>query len=443
MVVNGGSLYGGGVRQRRRRQPRPDLLHQRRRQRHDLPLRGLAQRRQLPGSDLPRHPGLQADRRRGEAGHARQPVGGAGLRRSPVGLRRPDRQRPKRPGPGRERRSSPRSSSSSPTRPARAAGRPRARKSPATTSSTTPSAPAPAGCRPGSTKGAPDALLLGGPPDPDPEDPTNPPLYDYSNDFYLEPTPDTDKGVQIRRDDTSGCHYVPTGTTNPESQVHRWVTDPMAADFKMTGNVTLEFYTRTLNDALYTGTLCVYLFKRHETGTPPVATDTMLTNEVRRARPTGPTPRRGTGYWPRNAWTKVRLTMTFNGAPYTIPAGDRLGVALSVERGEHPAPTRSRSCTTTPTTRPGSRSTPTRRSTGARGAPPPWRRLPRRADRRQLRHRRRPPGAARGVDRRAALALPRLRGADRRLRQRPGPLLAGCCAAGPAAAGRRSRRATR
>ena len=30
--------------------------------------------------------------------------------------------------------------------------------------------------------------------------------------------------------------------------------------------------------------------------------------------------------------TKVRLTMSFNGAPYTIPAGDRVGVALSVER---------------------------------------------------------------------------------------------------------------
>ena len=29
--------------------------------------------------------------------------------------------------------------------------------------------------------------------------------------------------------------------------------------------------------------------------------------------------------------------MTFNGAPYTIPAGDRLGVALSVERANTPA----------------------------------------------------------------------------------------------------------
>ena len=56
---------------------------------------------------------------------------------------------------------------------------------------------------------------------------------------------------------------------------------------------------------------------------------------------------------------------------------------------------------------------------------------------------RRAPGAARRVDRRAALALPRLRRADRRLRQRPGPLLGCCCAGGRAAAARRSRPATR
>jgi hypothetical protein len=183
----------------------------------------------------------------------------------------------------------------------------------------------------GTTQGAPDALLLGGPPDPDPLDPLNPALRDYSDDFYLEPTPDTDKGVQIRRDDTTGCHYVPAGVTNPESQVHRWVTDPMTADFTMTGRVTLEFYTRTLNDALYTGTLCVFLFKREEAGTPPVGTDTQLTDRSS-GLPYWTYRPGGTGFWPQGAWTSVPLTMNFSGSSYTIPAGDRLGVALSVER---------------------------------------------------------------------------------------------------------------
>ncbi|MEX2449067.1 MAG: prepilin-type N-terminal cleavage/methylation domain-containing protein [Solirubrobacterales bacterium] len=183
----------------------------------------------------------------------------------------------------------------------------------------------------GSTAGAPDALLLGTPPDPAPEDPGDPPLYDYSDDSYLEPNPDTDKGVQILRDDTSGCHYDPEGTTNPEAQVHRWVSDPLESEFTMEGDVTIEFYTRSLNDSLHTGTLCIYLFERHEEGEPLAATDTLLTNAAGGAPYWTYTPE-DNEYWWRNAWTKVRLTMAFEEAPHTIPAGDRIGVALSVER---------------------------------------------------------------------------------------------------------------
>lgn len=176
------------------------------------------------------------------------------------------------------------------------------------------------------TPGAPDALLTGVPPDPDYLDESNPALFDYSDDFYLEPTPDTDKGVQILRDTTSGCNYVPVGTTNPEARMHRWVTDPMSADFKMVEKVTLEFYTRTLNDESYNGELCVYLFKRNASE----SLDTRLTNKS-----TGNlywTYNAGGSGWWRGKWEKVRLTMTFSGSPYTILKNERLGVALSVER---------------------------------------------------------------------------------------------------------------
>ena len=191
----------------------------------------------------------------------------------------------------------------------------------------------------GSAKlGAPDALSLAGPPDPYPEDETLPVLHDYADDFYLEPTPDTDKGVQIRRDDTSGCHYDPTGATNPESQVHRWVTDPLPKAFEMGGKVTLEFYTRTLNDALYTGTLCTYLFERQESGPAeaPVATDTMLI-DTDTGNPYWTYEPEGNGYWPRNSWAKIRLTMEFQEAPRVVPANRRIGVALSVDRANTPA----------------------------------------------------------------------------------------------------------
>jgi type II secretory pathway pseudopilin PulG len=169
----------------------------------------------------------------------------------------------------------------------------------------------------GTTLGAPDALLLSGPPDPFPEDEALPVLHDYADDFYLEPTPDTDKGVQIRRDDTSGCHYEPAGATNPESQIHRWVTDPMPKAFEVSGKVTLEFYTRTLNDALYTGTLCVFLFERQEAieGGQPVATDEKLIDTVT-----------GDLYWTYQPE-----------APETIEVDNRLGVALSVDRANTPA----------------------------------------------------------------------------------------------------------
>jgi prepilin-type N-terminal cleavage/methylation domain-containing protein len=189
------------------------------------------------------------------------------------------------------------------------------------------------GLQTGTTKGAPDALLLGSPPDPDPEDPNNPPEYDYSNDFYLDTSPDTGKGVQIRKDDEGGCHYTPKGTTNPESQIHRWVTDPMATDFVMTEKVTLEFYTKSLNNAFSTGRACVFLFKRDETKSPP---DTMLTN-TSGATPYWTYTPAANKAWPQEKWEGVLLTMTFNEAPYTIPAGDRLGVALSVERTNTPA----------------------------------------------------------------------------------------------------------
>lgn len=196
------------------------------------------------------------------------------------------------------------------------------------------------GLRTGSTKnGAPDALVLGSPPDPDPVDESNPLLYDYSSDSYLEPTPDTDKGTQILHDDSAGCNYVPKSSVHPEAKVHRWVTDPMPREFKMSGTVTLEFYSRTLNEASYPGTVCAFLFVRKETGSgeSTVATDTMLENKE-----TGKLfwtySSQGTGSWPRTEWTKLRLKMNIAGEmPRKILKEERLGVALSVDAGTTPA----------------------------------------------------------------------------------------------------------
>jgi prepilin-type N-terminal cleavage/methylation domain-containing protein len=183
------------------------------------------------------------------------------------------------------------------------------------------------------TKGAPDALMLGAPPDPAPEDPSLPVRYDYANDFYLEPTPDTDKGLQIRRDNTSGCNYTPVGSI-AQSQVHRWVTDPMAANFKLSGKVTLKLFTRTLSNSTYKAGICVFLFKRHEAAT---TTDTLLANKVGGSGFWTYTES-GLGNWPTvkiengvEEWPQIAVEMDIASAPYLIPAGDRVGMAVTVD----------------------------------------------------------------------------------------------------------------
>ena len=183
------------------------------------------------------------------------------------------------------------------------------------------------GLQTGTTVGAPDALLLGSPPDPDPADPSNPIEYDYSNEPYLNTTAGTDQGLLIRKGESTGCNYQPTDKTDPQAVVHRWVTDPMAQQFTMTGKATLQFYTGALGTSAAPGKICVYLFKRREEGSPPTAFDTRLTNTSGSTSYWTYSP---SGNWP-GEWTKVRLTMSFNGSPYPIAGGERLGVALSVE----------------------------------------------------------------------------------------------------------------
>lgn len=192
------------------------------------------------------------------------------------------------------------------------------------------------GLQTGTNEGAPDTLVTSAPPDPTPEDLTTPLVYDYSTDYsvYNVPTPETAKGIQIRRDETSGCNYKPTGTTAPQWQVHRWVTDPMAKEFKLTsgeglGSATIDFFTRALSDSQYTGKLCIYLFKREESGSK--FTDTMIKDSQGGAAYWTFVPTTGNNYWPAGKWEEVTKTITFNGQ-VQIKAGERLGLALSVER---------------------------------------------------------------------------------------------------------------
>jgi hypothetical protein len=181
----------------------------------------------------------------------------------------------------------------------------------------------------GSTPGAPDLLTLGAPPDPAPEDLTLPLEFDYSSDYPGTLTSETSKGIQLRKQDATGCNYVPSGT-EPQWKTHRWVSAPipasMPAGFRMNGKVTLKFFSRALNDTSYTGKLCVYLFLRHEVGTQ--AEDTPLTVK------SAPSQTYWTlvkSPWPRGSWVEEKFEMNFNG-PVDVPPADRLGMAISLER---------------------------------------------------------------------------------------------------------------
>jgi Tfp pilus assembly protein PilV len=191
------------------------------------------------------------------------------------------------------------------------------------------------GLQTGTTKGAPDALLAGPPPDPTPEDISTPLTYSYSNDYgnTPAPTPETAKGIQLRRQEAAGCTFK-EGKTAPPWEEHRWVTDPMPKEFRMTtgestGQVTIDFFTRALSDSQYTGKLCIYLFKRDETtGTP---SDSLIANKEGGALYWTWLPPTTNNYWPREKWEEVTLTLTFNG-PVKIEKNQRLGLALSLER---------------------------------------------------------------------------------------------------------------
>jgi len=189
------------------------------------------------------------------------------------------------------------------------------------------------GLKSGSTEiGAPDSLSLFPPSDPAPEDPEVPALFDYANDFYLEPSPDTDKGLQIPRSTTTSCNsFTPPSVEHPESLVHRWVTDRMPQNFTLSGKVTFEFFSRTINNGQYSGGLCIYLFKREETSKP---TDFRFKNQLGSTEYWLYAP---PGYWPLSEaqapreWKRVRVTMQLSGLPITIPKEGRFGLALSVD----------------------------------------------------------------------------------------------------------------
>lgn len=180
--------------------------------------------------------------------------------------------------------------------------------------------------------GKPDALIAGAPP----SDPINPPLHDYATEIEpagsgpCDPEPPegcypNDAGLQLLRPGTDGCDYTPGGS-GEHQVVHRWVTQTMPVPFETTGKATLELFTRTIEDLPASGKICVYLFTRglDLLGQP---IDTLIADA---ANPSNDHFTISQSAWPSGSWSSLKLQMQF--APTPIQIGDRLGIAISIER---------------------------------------------------------------------------------------------------------------
>jgi Tfp pilus assembly protein PilV len=189
-----------------------------------------------------------------------------------------------------------------------------------------------AGVKSANTPGAPD-LMFTEQPKLEPSLPADQqPLYDYSTDVEPSVGATLDRGLQIRNSTLPGCIFSPSivdGT--PGQKVHRWLSPPMPNDFQLLldGKATLSIWTRTLNGAQHPGRICVFLFARKLNALGIPVDVPMVNKEITNATwfPHEETT------WPRENWTEVSVDMDFLYAAGALLPGERLGLAISVEKG--------------------------------------------------------------------------------------------------------------
>lgn len=200
----------------------------------------------------------------------------------------------------------------------------------------------------GNVPGAPDLLWQEAPELP-PEIPTFPGYPDYKYDYAtdVEPQGEGDEGLQMlpggdcastqATDLARGVATEPDGDATTFQKVHRWLSSPLpategGADVLLTGDGTLSLWTRTIAGAVYQGEVCAWLFVR--TYDESTIADTLAVN-------LGPPLSLHFSHfatsWPSSGWTEVSLPLSFGyaeeGGALALPAGSRLGLALSVGEG--------------------------------------------------------------------------------------------------------------
>lgn len=167
-------------------------------------------------------------------------------------------------------------------------------------------------CSGGTTSGCPVPDLMGT--TSPPTSSTTPPLYSYSTEITGGTWPG---GAVVRRD--VACNGTVTTTDNTKG--HMWVTAPLAAPMKLTGDASLSLSTATFNGATAAVTLCVRFYN----------VPASITNLVANPPTAIGTDDHTESSWPRTK-ADIGFTMDFLGSnpDYTIPTGNRLGVRIWV-----------------------------------------------------------------------------------------------------------------
>lgn len=182
-----------------------------------------------------------------------------------------------------------------------------------------------AGVQTGTTPGAPDRLFK----TPVPGSFTG--SFDFSTDLLTQAA--SDEGLQMPVQPKQ-CDYSPS-RSDAHLQVHRWLTGPVtaASDFVVDGVASLTLYSKTINNAVHSGKLCLWLFTREPTNTEGEA-DNLVTNAST-----------GTSYFTYSSGASNWNPGPSWGQPYQIPLnfdelriqpGERLGFALAVDAAGTP-----------------------------------------------------------------------------------------------------------
>jgi type II secretory pathway pseudopilin PulG len=201
------------------------------------------------------------------------------------------------------------------------------------------------GMQTGSTAGAPDLMFTQAAPIDNSFPSDQQPTFDYATD--VEPgctgvnCNTQDRGLQeaipANVVNSGGCLTDPTSASSlqtlgptPQLYLHKWVSPTIPSGFStitLDGTGELDMWTQTINGASNPGRICIWLFKRHlnALGQP---VDTFPTNLNQTGNP--PYFTYSQSSWPNTGWTEIHLPLHFSSL--AIPAGDRLGLAVGVER---------------------------------------------------------------------------------------------------------------